>query len=107
MLCRYHRKSMPAQRHGDFQALPPLEKNAVAMLAPILRIADALDRSRDQRIRGIECTMRNGAVHLALHADRDASLEIWAVERAAGAFHQIFNRTLTVAAAAAPSDNRK
>ncbi len=33
MLCRYHRKSMPAQRHADFQTLPPDDKRAVLFLA--------------------------------------------------------------------------
>jgi exopolyphosphatase/guanosine-5'-triphosphate,3'-diphosphate pyrophosphatase len=98
MLCRYHRKSMPAQRHNDYQALPPEEKRAILFLAPLLRIADALDRSRDQRIESLDCELRGMGVYLSLHAARDAGLEIWAVERAAGAFSQVYNRTLTAAA---------
>lgn len=98
MLCRYHRKSMPAQRHEDYQALPPEERRAILLLSPMLRIADALDRSRDQRIESVEAEIRPGGVYLSLHARRDAGLEIWAVERAAGAFSQVFNKALTAAA---------
>lgn len=100
MLCRYHRKSMPAQRHGDYQALSPDDRRAVLFLAPLLRIADALDRSRDQRIESIECESRGAGVYLSLHASRDAGLEIWAVERAAASFNQVYNRTLSAAAVA-------
>lgn len=98
MLCRYHRKSMPAPRHSDFQALPPERQRAMLLLTPILRIADALDRSRDQRVDHIECQLTPNGLEIALHSELDTVLEQWAVERVAPEFRQSFQRPLTVRA---------
>lgn len=96
MLCRYHRKSMPVARHGDFMALPTENRKAIMLLAPLLRIADALDRSREQRVEEIECTPGVNGVMLKLKASQDTGLEQWAVEGAAGAFRQVYEKPLVV-----------
>jgi exopolyphosphatase/guanosine-5'-triphosphate,3'-diphosphate pyrophosphatase len=98
-LCRYHRKSLPNSLHGSYQSLTPEEKRAVLFMIPILRLADNLDRSHDQRIRGVECHLRNGHVVLQLDAAADVDLEQWGAERAAEAFRQIYNRTVSIAKA--------
>lgn len=95
MLCRYHRKSMPTPRHGEFQALSLERQRVLLLLAPILRIADALDRSRDQRVDQIECQLAAGLT-IALHAESDTALEQWAVERVEPEFRQAYQRPLTV-----------
>ena len=51
VLCRYHRKSMPAPMHNAYQSLTPEEKRMVTLSIPLLRLADNLDRSHDQRIQ--------------------------------------------------------
>jgi exopolyphosphatase/guanosine-5'-triphosphate,3'-diphosphate pyrophosphatase len=96
MLCRYHRKSMPMPRHSDFMTLPPENRRAIALLAPLLRIADALDRSREQRVEQIECTPGPGGVLLKLKASADTGLEKWAVEGAAAVFRQVYDKPLVV-----------
>ena len=96
MLCRYHRKSMPVARHSDFMALPTESRKAILLLAPLLRIADALDRSREQRVEEIECTPGANGVMLKLKASQDTGLERWAVEGAAGVFRQVYEKPLVV-----------
>ena len=96
MLCRYHRKSMPAARHADFMALAAPDRRAIMLLTPLLRIADALDRSREQRVESIECTLGAGGVTLRLKASRDSGLEKWAVEGAAAVFREVYGTALTV-----------
>jgi exopolyphosphatase/guanosine-5'-triphosphate,3'-diphosphate pyrophosphatase len=98
MLCRYHRKAMPGPRHAEFQTLLPERQRALLLLAPILRIADALDRSREQRVDHIECQLGSTGLSMELHSEFDTSLEQWAVERAAPEFRQSFQRALTVTA---------
>jgi exopolyphosphatase / guanosine-5'-triphosphate,3'-diphosphate pyrophosphatase len=97
MLCRYHRKSMPGPRHPDFAALPPERQRTVMLLAPILRIADALDRSRDQRVEAIRCELRAGGLFLTIESAGDVSLETWAVERVAPEFRTAYQKPMTVA----------
>ncbi len=98
-LCRYHRKSPPDATHSQFQALDPEDKRAVAMLTPLLRLADALDRSNEQRVESLECQTRNGDVVLRLRSDADVDLEQWAGERVADVFREVYGRQLAIAKA--------
>jgi exopolyphosphatase / guanosine-5'-triphosphate,3'-diphosphate pyrophosphatase len=66
------------------------------LLFPILRLADNLDRSHDQRIRSVACRIRNGQVWLEVRAQGDIDLEQWAAERAATAFEQVYQRSIAV-----------
>ena len=96
LLCRYHRKSMPAPRHTPFQAFNAEARRAITLLAPLLRIADSLDRSHDQRVGELQVQLRNGSVTLALESQTDADLEMWAAERVADAFRQTYETSLTL-----------
>lgn len=96
LLCRYHRKSLPAPRHDIFQALTPEERQTVMRLTPMLRLADGLDRSHDQRVEGIACQMRNGGVTVKVESAVDTDLEMWAAERVAELFEQVFALQLTI-----------
>jgi exopolyphosphatase/guanosine-5'-triphosphate,3'-diphosphate pyrophosphatase len=95
-LCRYHRKALPVGEHGVFQALPAEERRALLLLIPILRLADNLDRSREQRIQGIECRMQEDKVVLQVRAKGAIDLEQWGAERAGEAFQQIYQRPIAV-----------
>jgi exopolyphosphatase/guanosine-5'-triphosphate,3'-diphosphate pyrophosphatase len=95
-LCRYHRKALPNPLHNVYQLLSAEERKVLMMLIPILRLADNLNRSRDQRIQNIECTLRNTEVVLQVHARGDIDLEQWGAERAGEAFQQIYQRPITV-----------
>jgi exopolyphosphatase/guanosine-5'-triphosphate,3'-diphosphate pyrophosphatase len=72
------------------------EKRTLMLLVPILRLADNLDRSHDQRILGVDCRLRDGHVLLQVHSRGDIDLEQWAAERAAAAFRQIYDRSIAV-----------
>ncbi|HLJ14084.1 MAG TPA: Ppx/GppA phosphatase family protein [Bryobacteraceae bacterium] len=91
MLCRYHRKSMPAPRHTAFQALDAESRRVILLLTPLLRLADNLDRSHEQRIDRVACQVRNGAAVVLLHGDPEADLEQWAAERSGEAFRQVYD----------------
>jgi exopolyphosphatase/guanosine-5'-triphosphate,3'-diphosphate pyrophosphatase len=45
-LVRYHRKSLPKTTHVEYASATPAERERIAKLAAILRIADGLDRRR-------------------------------------------------------------
>jgi len=94
LLCRYHRKSMPTLRHSPFQAIDPDSRRAITLLAPLLRIADSLDRSHEQRVSDLQVQFRNGTVTLALDAEPDPDLEMWAVERNAETFRDTYQASL-------------
>ncbi len=89
-LCRFHRKSMPQARHAHFQALDPESRRAVLRLAPLLRIADALDRGHEQRVRNLTSAIKDGNINLLVEASADADLELWAANEAADAFLETY-----------------
>jgi len=95
-LCRYHRKSLPDPMHNAYQLLTADERRALMLLIPILRLADNLDRRREQRILGVDCALRNGEVVLQVRARGDIDLEQWGAERAAEVFRQVYNKPVTV-----------
>ncbi len=94
LLCRYHRKSMPTPRHSPFQTIDPDARRAITLLVPLLRIADSLDRSHEQRVGDLQVQLRNGSVTLALNSNPDPDLEIWAAERVADAFRETYQTQL-------------
>jgi exopolyphosphatase/guanosine-5'-triphosphate,3'-diphosphate pyrophosphatase len=95
-LCRYHRKSLPSPEHGAYQALSAEERRILMLLIPLLRLADNLDRGREQRINEVHCRLRDGAVVLQVRAQGDIDLEQWAAERTAEAFQLVYDRAISV-----------
>jgi len=97
-LCRYHRKSLPNPVHGAWQALTADERREVNLLMPILRLADNLDRSHEQRIEGVECKINPaGDVVLQIQSHGNIDLEQWGAERVSEVFQHMYNRRLLVA----------
>src|SRR5208283_4775127 len=96
---RYHRKAAPAPEHPNLQLLDAEGRRAVGLLMPLLRLADSLDRSHDQRIRSLECKVRENDLLVILNVppETDIDLELWAVERLLDMFKAVYGRSLTVA----------
>ena len=94
---RYHRKGMP-----DFQELKGLTDDSdvprLDRMAILLRLAEDLERSRDQSVREAHVRPDDGAVLLALQADGAAAVERWAVQREVELFDRAFHKQLKVEA---------
>ena len=59
-----------------------------------LRLADSLDRSHSQRVESIECHVRGGVVVIEVLAAADADLDLWAAERVAQVFRDVYQMPL-------------
>jgi exopolyphosphatase/guanosine-5'-triphosphate,3'-diphosphate pyrophosphatase len=97
-LCRYHRKSMPQLSHEGFQMLDPEDRRTVVLLAPLLRLAVALDQSQEQRVERLETLIQDGTVDVRLYSERDVDIEQWHAEQVAEAFRQVYGLELSVRA---------
>jgi exopolyphosphatase/guanosine-5'-triphosphate,3'-diphosphate pyrophosphatase len=95
-LCRYHRKSLPAAHHPNQQSLDGKETQALLRLIPLLRLADALDRSHAQRIQSVECRIGDRQVTIRLVSPGNIDLEMWAAEQAGQAFRQVYGLPLVI-----------
>ena len=97
-LSRYHRKSMPQPSHADFQGLDPETRNVVVLLAPLLRLAVALDQSQEQKVERIEAVVQDRAVELYLVSRGDTDIEQWHAARVADVFREVYGRALAIRA---------
>ncbi|HSB13419.1 MAG TPA: Ppx/GppA phosphatase family protein [Bryobacteraceae bacterium] len=95
-LCRYHRRALPAPVHDNLQLLSAEERRTVDLLHPLLRLADSLDRSHDQRVENLECQIHDNTVVLHIRSAADTDLEEWAGEKAAEIFHKVYQRPLSL-----------
>ncbi len=95
-LCRYHRKSMPQPAHLDFQTLDQEMRNAIVLLAPLLRIAVALDQSQEQKVERVEVSIQDRMVELRLVSDADTDIEQWHALRTAEVFREVYGKQLVI-----------
>ncbi|MEO8129780.1 MAG: Ppx/GppA phosphatase family protein [Bryobacteraceae bacterium] len=92
-LCRFHRKALPSARYELVQSLPLEDKRAVTWLTPLLRIADGLDSGQEQKVERMECQIKPSGVVVTVEGE-NIDLELWAAERAAESFRQIYESPL-------------
>jgi len=98
IVARYHRGSLPVgsrdrrarREHEDFLALDRHHQQLVLKLASILRIADGLDRSYQQRVTDFECSLDGREVIFYLKSAVECDLELWSADRKAEWFRQVF-----------------
>jgi exopolyphosphatase / guanosine-5'-triphosphate,3'-diphosphate pyrophosphatase len=94
---RYHRKGMPMP--GPLAALfKDGDAERLDRCAVLLRLAEDLERSRDQLVRRTTMALNNGDVELHLIADGEPAVPRWAAGRETELFARAFHRGLSVAA---------
>jgi exopolyphosphatase/guanosine-5'-triphosphate,3'-diphosphate pyrophosphatase len=94
---RYHRKGRPGL--GEFA--PLARKGDEALLArcsAVLRVAEQLERPRDQTVRHAQVVVQDGRVELRLQSREDATISRWGAQRQADVFRRAFGRELDVVA---------
>jgi exopolyphosphatase/guanosine-5'-triphosphate,3'-diphosphate pyrophosphatase len=92
---RYHRKGNPGL--GEFTALArPGDEQLLNRIAAAVRIAEQLERSRDQAVRACDIVVADGSVSLRLRAEVDVTIARWATERQGDVFRKAFGRELSV-----------
>ena len=92
---RYHRKGIPTL--GDLAPFgAPGDEDVLFRLAALVRVAEQLERSRDQAVRAARLALRDGRVELRLEADEDVSIARWAAARQSDVFQRAFGRDLAV-----------
>lgn len=93
-VARYHRKAHPKPSHGVYSQLDAVVREAVRRLAAILRVADGLDRSHENRVVGIRAQQRPDHCVLHLQGIGSCSAELWAADRKRGLWEETFGLRL-------------
>jgi exopolyphosphatase / guanosine-5'-triphosphate,3'-diphosphate pyrophosphatase len=99
-IARYLGKSRPSPDDPQIKVIAPEDRENVRRASLLLRLARALNLGRTGAIRRTTIHVRDAKVELALLTKPRASidLELWAVEKEAGYFGEVFGRELSVAA---------
>lgn len=90
LVARYSRRASPKPNHEVYTTLTRERRIVVAKLAAILRVADALDCSRSQRIRELRCSRENGRLVISIPQVEDLSLEQLAIDQKGPLFEEVF-----------------
>ncbi|MGH2969205.1 MAG: HD domain-containing protein [Solirubrobacteraceae bacterium] len=94
-MARYHRKGSPGL--GEFDVLAEKGDDALlARCATVLRLAEQLERPRDQTVRGTRLEVVDGLVELRLEHSEDVTVARWAAERERDLFKRVLGRELRI-----------
>jgi exopolyphosphatase/guanosine-5'-triphosphate,3'-diphosphate pyrophosphatase len=95
-MARYHRKGVPS-----LADLAPLARKGddgiLRRGAALLRLAEQLDRSRDQLVVGTSLRVKNGTVRVQLQAAENPALARWSGARQGDIFERAFGKRLELA----------
>jgi exopolyphosphatase/guanosine-5'-triphosphate,3'-diphosphate pyrophosphatase len=97
-MARYHRKGTPTL--GQFSALGRKgDEGLLTRCAAVLRLAEQMERSRDQAVDRVDVRIDDGRVELRLEAHEDVAIARWAAQKEQDVFKQAFGRDLEVSEA--------
>jgi exopolyphosphatase / guanosine-5'-triphosphate,3'-diphosphate pyrophosphatase len=92
---RYHRKGTPGL--GPFGPLMHKgDQQLLLRLSVLLRLAEDLERPRDQLVQAVDAVIDGERVELRLQAEGDVSVSRWAAARETDLFASAFGRELVV-----------
>ncbi len=98
LLTRYHRRGNPERSHEGYRTLAGSLRKAVRILSAFLRLAEALDRSRNGVVRKVEARERAGTVRIDVFAVGDSELEVWAANRQLSQLEAALKRPVKIVA---------
>jgi exopolyphosphatase / guanosine-5'-triphosphate,3'-diphosphate pyrophosphatase len=95
-VARYHRRALPTTAHAAYAELPRHGRATVSKLAAILRIADGLDRSHDQKVRAVSAQIGPSELVLVAEPGDDLALERMALRSKGDLFEEVFGRAVVL-----------
>jgi len=93
-VARYHRRAHPSSEHVDFHGLSQPHQRVVLVLASLLRIADAFDRSHVQRVRDVRARVGDGCIEITLFSPTEPAREIAAAAKKGDLCREVFGLEL-------------
>ena len=76
LVARYHRKAEPLPTHVEFTALDAADRHRVRVLAGLLRVGIALDRTYRRAVQRVHATVDDDSVRVDAEADDDVNVNI-------------------------------
>jgi exopolyphosphatase/guanosine-5'-triphosphate,3'-diphosphate pyrophosphatase len=96
LVARYHRQGTPKKSHEELAGLSRGDRDAIAVLGGMVRLAEGLDRSHDQVVDDMTVQITGNRVQVQLETTGDAELELWAADRHAAALAEALGSEISV-----------
>ncbi|MEL7642866.1 MAG: hypothetical protein AAGU25_02025 [bacterium] len=93
-VARYHRGALPSLRHDHYATLEPAQKELVNKLGAILRLADGLDNSHQQRVKKMAITISRKKMFLTCQVSEPLVEEEAALAEKSALFEQCYKRKI-------------
>lgn len=107
LVSRYHRKSVPKASHNEYAALSPIDQRRVRLLAGILRVGIALDRTRNAAVQSVAVEVvgpkknRQAILRVEAAGDANISLEQYTATERIGLLKEAMDQPVELAFACA------
>jgi exopolyphosphatase/guanosine-5'-triphosphate,3'-diphosphate pyrophosphatase len=96
LIARYHRKGEPdASELGKLARKD--DSRRLALLAGTIRLAEQLERSRDQIVASVDVSSENGEVRIDPEAPAAADVAIWSARRSSHLLAEALGKTVAIA----------
>ncbi len=95
-IARYHKGSLPKERHPNYAALSASDRRTVSRLAGILRVADAMDRRHDNRVQDLLCNRNRNVVNIHALSTLECEHELTEADRRLALFENAFDCKLNL-----------
>jgi exopolyphosphatase / guanosine-5'-triphosphate,3'-diphosphate pyrophosphatase len=99
-IARYLGKSRPSAEEAPMKVLDPADRAGVQRAILLLRLARSLNLGRTRAVQRVRVSQLGGRIRLTLVPRRrmGVDLELWAIEKDAAYFREVFGRELSTAA---------
>ena len=96
LVARYHRKRRPVSSHGEYTALSTPDRHRVRVLAGLLRVGIALDRTYRRSVERVHAAVSDKAVRIDVEvADGvDVDIELFTARRSADLLADALGRSI-------------
>jgi len=95
-IARYHRKALPSKKHFNLIPLSQSERDKIAVLSSILRVADALDYSHKSIVARVNLKTFPNHIVLECGFSGNHDLEDISVTKKKDLFEKVFRTNLTI-----------
>lgn len=95
-LVRYHCKAKPTKKHKKFSKLSKNHRRQIQMLSGILRIAVALNKTKNRRVKHISCEISQEELEISVSGADNFDVEIWAARRSCEVLEDALKRQIEI-----------
>ena len=95
-LVRYHCKAKPTKKHKKFRKLSKNHRHLIQMLSGILRIAVALNKTKNRRVKQITCQIFKEKLEISVLGADNLEIEIWAARRSCQVLAEALKRQVKI-----------